>query len=93
MLRGLSWRRHRSVSRVSNRNSLELFLVCRNLSSFSCSALKKTVADEIAAKEALQVAYSSAQKDLVDLEGATVAACQELEGEGGSFGSSVASHL
>ena len=51
------------------------------------------MADETAAKEALQVAYSSAQKDLVDLEGATVAACQELEGEGGSSGSSVTSRL
>ena len=51
------------------------------------------MADETAAKEALQVAYSSAQKDLVDLEAAAVAACQELEGEGGSSGSSVASHL
>ena len=49
--------------------------------------------DEAAAKEAPQVAYSSAQKDVVDLEGATVAACQELEGEGGSPGSSVASRL
>ena len=60
---------------------------------FSCSALKKAVADETSAKEALQVAYSSAQKDLVDLEGATMAACQELEGEGGLSGSSVASRL
>ena len=49
--------------------------------------------DEAAAKEAPQVAYSSPQKDVVDLEGATVAACQELEGEGGSPGSSVASRL
>ena len=51
------------------------------------------MADETTAKEALQVAYSSAQKDLVDLEGATMAACQELEGEGGLSGSSVASRL
>ena len=51
------------------------------------------MADETAVKEALQVVYSSAQKDLVDLEGATVAACQELEGEGGSSGSLVASRL
>ena len=51
------------------------------------------MADETAAKEALQVAYSSAQKDLVDLEGADVDACQELKGEGGSSGSLVASRL
>jgi len=51
------------------------------------------VADETAAKEAVQAAYSSAQKDLTDLEGTTVATCQELEGEGGLSGSSVASRL
>ena len=51
------------------------------------------MADETAVKEALQAAYSSAQKDLTDLEGAAVATCQELEGEGGSSGSSVASRL
>ena len=51
------------------------------------------MADETAAKEALQVAYSSAQKDLVDLEGAAVDTCQELKGEGGSSGRSVASRL
>ena len=44
-------------------------------------------------KEALQVAYSSVQKDVVDLEGAAMAACQELEGEGGLSGRSVASRL
>ena len=44
-------------------------------------------------KEAPKVAYSSAQKDLVDPEGAAVAACQEIEGEGGSSGSLVASRL
>ncbi|XP_039827517.1 uncharacterized protein LOC120689276 [Panicum virgatum] len=54
---------------------------------------QKTVADETVAKKALQAAYSSAQKDLTDLEGAAVATCQELEGEGGSSGSSVASRL
>ena len=93
MPRGLSWRGSTSVPRVSNRSLFELLLVCRKLSLFSCSVLRKMVADETAVKENLQVAYSSAQKDLVDLEGATVAACQELEGEGGSSGSSVASRL
>ena len=51
------------------------------------------VADETAAKEAVQVAFTSAQEDLKDLEGAAVAVCQELEAGGGSFGSSVASRL
>ena len=51
------------------------------------------VADETTAREALQVAYSSAQKDFEDLEGAAVAACQELEGKGGSSGSSMACRL
>ena len=51
------------------------------------------MADKTAAKEALQVPYSSAQKDLADLEGAAVAVYQELEREWGSFGSSVASRL
>ena len=55
--------------------------------------LKKAVADETAAREALQVAYTSAQTDIEDLEGAAVAACQELECEGGSSGSSLASRL
>ena len=45
------------------------------------------------AKEALQVAYSSVQKDYEDLEGAAVAACQGLEGEGGSSDSSLVSRL
>ena len=93
MPRGLSWRGSTSVPRVSNRSLFELLSVCRKLSLFSCSVLRKMVADETAAKEALQVAYSSVQKDHVDLEGATVAAFQELEGEGGSSGSSVASRL
>ena len=35
-------------------------------------------AEETAVKEALQVVYSSAQRDYEDLEGATVAACQGL---------------
>ena len=51
------------------------------------------MADETTVKEALQVAYSSVQKDYEDLEGAAVAMCQGLEGEGGSSGSSLASCL
>ena len=55
--------------------------------------LRKAAAEETAAREALQVAYSSAQKFYEDLEQAAVAACQGLEGEGGSSGSSLASRL
>jgi hypothetical protein len=51
------------------------------------------VVEETVVKEALQVAYSSVQKDYEDLEGAAVAACQGLECEGGSSGSSLASRL
>ena len=49
--------------------------------------------DETAQKEALQVAYTSAQRDYEDLERAVVAACREVEGEGGPSGSSVTSGL
>ena len=51
------------------------------------------MSEETAAKEALQTAYTSAQRDYEDLEGAVVAACQEVEGEGGSSGSSLLSRL
>ena len=51
------------------------------------------MADETAAKEALQVALTSAQNEHEDLERTVVAVCQELKGEGGSSGSSVASRL
>ena len=43
--------------------------------------------EETAAKEALQVAYLSVQNDYEDLEGAAVATCQGVKGEGGSSGS------
>ena len=49
--------------------------------------------DETAAKEAVQVAFTSVQIEHADLERTVVAVCQELEGEGGSSGSSVASRL
>ncbi|XP_039841233.1 uncharacterized protein LOC120701156 [Panicum virgatum] len=55
--------------------------------------LRNEVADETAQMEALQVAYTSAQRDYVDLEGAVLAACREVEGEGGPSGSSVTSRL
>ena len=51
------------------------------------------MADETAAKEAIQVALMSAQVEFKDLERTTVAVCQELEGEGGLSGSSVANRL
>ena len=46
-----------------------------------------------AQKEALQVAYTSVQKDYEDFERDAVATCQEVEGEGGPSGSSVTSRL
>ena len=93
MPRGFSWRKHKDASRVSNRYLLELLSICRNLSSLSRSELRKTIAYETAAKEAVQVALMSVQGELEDLERTAVAVCQELEGEGGSSGSSVASRL
>ena len=51
------------------------------------------MADETTAKEALQVVYTSVQRDYEDLEEATVAACQGAGGEGGQLGSSLASRL
>jgi hypothetical protein len=51
------------------------------------------VADETTVKEALQVAFTSAKNEHEDLERTAVAVCQELEGEGASSGSSVASCL
>ena len=60
---------------------------------FSCSALRKAAADETAGEGGPPSAYSTAQRDYEDLEGAIMAACQELKGEGGSSGSSLASRL
>ena len=51
------------------------------------------MADETTAKEALQVVYTSVQRDYEDLEEATVAACQGAGGDGGQLGSSLASRL
>ena len=51
------------------------------------------MADETAAKEALQVVYTSVQKDYEDLEVTTAVACRAVEGEGGASGSSLASRL
>ena len=49
--------------------------------------------EKTTAREALQVVYSSAQKDYEDLEEAIVAACKGLESDAGSSGSSLASRL
>ena len=51
------------------------------------------MADETAAKEAIQVVLTETQAKYPDLEQTAVAVCQELEGEGASSGSSVASRL
>ena len=51
------------------------------------------MADETAAKEALQVALTSVQDEHEDLERTIVAVWQELEREGCLSGSSVASRL
>ena len=51
------------------------------------------MADETTTKDALQVVFTSVRKDYEVLERAVVATCQELEGEGGPSGSSVASRL
>ncbi|XP_039827036.1 uncharacterized protein LOC120688716 [Panicum virgatum] len=55
--------------------------------------LRKAVADETAAKEAVQGALTAAHDEYADLKQAAVVVCQELEGEGALSGSSVASRL
>ena len=51
------------------------------------------MADETAAKEAVNIVLTAAQDEYAELEQTAVAVCQELEGEGALFGSSVASRL
>ena len=51
------------------------------------------MADETTATGAVQIMLTVTQAEHADLEQTTVAACQELEGEGASSGSSVASRL
>ena len=51
------------------------------------------MADEIAAKEAVNTMLMAAQAAYTDLEWTTVSVCQELEGEGAMSGSSVISRL
>ena len=57
-----------------------LILVCRNLSLFPHSELKKAVVDETAAKEAVNTALTAVHDEYTELEQAVVAVCQELEG-------------
>jgi len=51
------------------------------------------VADETAAKEAVNTALKAAQAEYADLERTAVSMCQELEGEGAISGSSLISRL
>ena len=51
------------------------------------------MADETAAKEAVDTMLMAAQTEYADLEQAAVSVCQELEGEGAVSGSSVISRL
>ena len=51
------------------------------------------MADETAAKEAVNTALMAAQAEYTDLERTAVSVCQELEGEGAVSGSSVISRL
>lgn len=63
------------------------------LIALSCVALRQAVADETASKFSVQSAYTATQKELDDLEEATITVCQELEGEGMQSGSSTISRL
>ena len=47
------------------------------------------MADETAAKEAVQVAYTEAQRDMKGLQEAAVVTCQALDGDEGVSGSSL----
>ena len=51
------------------------------------------MADETAAKEAVNTALTVVHDEYAELEQTAVAVCQELEGEGALSGSSVASRL
>ena len=51
------------------------------------------MADETAAKEAVNTVLMAAQAEYADLERTAVSVCQELEGEGAVSGSSVISRL
>ena len=70
-----------------------MILFYHNLSWFPCSELKKAVANETAAKEAVNTALTAVHDEYAELERTAVSVCQELEGAGALSGSSVASHL
>ena len=68
-------------------------LFYHNLSCFPCLVLKKAVANETAAKEAVNTTLTVAHDEYAELERTTVSVCQELEGANAQSGSSVASRL
>jgi len=70
-----------------------LIQVYRNLSWFPCSELREKVADETAAKEAANTAFTAVQDEYTELVRTAVAVCQELEGSDAQSGSSVTSRL
>ena len=70
-----------------------LILVYRNLSWFPCSELRKKVADETAAKEVANTAFTAAQDEYAELARTAVVVSQDLEGSGAQSSSSVASRL
>ena len=70
-----------------------MYLILPRLIFCFCSELRKKVSEETAAKEALQAAYASVQRDYDDLEEAAIAACQAVKSEGSASGSSLASRL
>jgi hypothetical protein len=60
---------------------------------FPRSELKKVVADETAAKEAVNTALTAAHDEYAELEQTAVAVCRELEGANAQSSSSMASRL
>ena len=80
--------REGNASRVSAEVKFSLLSFVETYPCFY-SELRKEVSEETAAKEALQAAYASVQRDYDDLEEAALAACQGAEDEGGQSGSSL----
>ena len=70
-----------------------LILFYHNLSWFPCSELKKAVANETAAKEAVNTVLTAAHDEYAELERTAMSVCQELEGANAQSGSSVASRI
>ena len=55
-----------------------MILVCRNLSPFPRSELRKAVADETVVMESTQIVLTATQAEHADLEQTAMAVCQEL---------------